>query len=649
MPRLRQICATLTIAASTLFCQSAVGQNTLFGVTGDGATTSESLFTIDTNNAAITFFQGLGNGDDGEVIATIQGNQTDIFHWSGRGTENADAIYESVNTANNMITPIMYDGFHGDDLVFAEEALASTFDLVRGQFLVADLDEFLYTQTIDGTVNILGTLDHLSKGLAFKGVNLFSIERDSGQLFRISAVDGTTLAATTVTLAGETIVGANGLAINPATGELTAVLRITGGDRVLVTIDETTGVATLIGNLGDNFAGIAFLGFQFNDNAETFNHSQVAQILDGALAAGIFGDVGFLAQGLQGLDQAGQKAVFEQFAGDIFASNATIQTQNATNRNRRVADRLRSTGGGGGFFGATAAPQPQMLAASDDDFVVRGQNTRFRQTWATLYGYGGDIDSNGNASQIDYNSMGVTLGMESACCGSLVGVFADFGEGNLDTFNGAQQVDTTHQLIGGYVRRNVGPNYLIGIGSWGFDAYQGSRSLPLANVTARSKFQGDQLSLYGEAGRDMAFGSFTVQPYIAGQFVHVHQEGFSEQGAGLLNLTVGDENYDSVRSLVGVRTSASRCSRWGLVTGTLRAEWMHEYNDDANLIVGNFNVLGGPAFGVQGIDPGNDWAFLGAGLSVQGNNWTRYFVNYDAQVNSQNLTHIAWAGVEKAW
>ena len=41
----------------------------LFGVTGDGASTPESLFTLDQTNGMPTFVTALGNGDDGEVIA----------------------------------------------------------------------------------------------------------------------------------------------------------------------------------------------------------------------------------------------------------------------------------------------------------------------------------------------------------------------------------------------------------------------------------------------------------------------------------------------------------------------------------------------------------------------------------------------------
>jgi hypothetical protein len=53
---------------------------TLYGVTGDGGTNSETLWTINKTTAAATLVLALGNGDDGEAIAagpaTLSGTMT---------------------------------------------------------------------------------------------------------------------------------------------------------------------------------------------------------------------------------------------------------------------------------------------------------------------------------------------------------------------------------------------------------------------------------------------------------------------------------------------------------------------------------------------------------------------------------------------
>src|SRR5439155_12783760 len=55
---------------------------TLYGVTGDGATVPETLYTLSTSDASKTLVCTLGNGSDGEVIAF---NPDDglLYHASG--------------------------------------------------------------------------------------------------------------------------------------------------------------------------------------------------------------------------------------------------------------------------------------------------------------------------------------------------------------------------------------------------------------------------------------------------------------------------------------------------------------------------------------------------------------------------------------
>lgn len=63
----------------------------LFGVTGDGATTPETLYLIDHTNASKTVAGALGAGADGEVIA-YNFDDNFFYHWSGNGT----VVYERV-------------------------------------------------------------------------------------------------------------------------------------------------------------------------------------------------------------------------------------------------------------------------------------------------------------------------------------------------------------------------------------------------------------------------------------------------------------------------------------------------------------------------------------------------------------------------
>lgn len=90
---------------------------------------------------------------------------------------------------------------------------------------------------------------------------LYVVREFDPELRVVDASDASTQSTQTITLAGQTVLGANGLARHPATGVYYALLELQGqAGRQLVTLNGQTGVATSIGDTGDFFTGLAFDG-----------------------------------------------------------------------------------------------------------------------------------------------------------------------------------------------------------------------------------------------------------------------------------------------------------------------------------------------------------------------------------------------------
>ncbi|MGB3072244.1 MAG: hypothetical protein WBC18_27115 [Ottowia sp.] len=86
-----------------------------------------------------------------------------------------------------------------------------------------------------------------------------SVSSDTFGLYALNPADASVLASQVITVPGRTITGANGLAMDPTSHVAYAIVRASGvSGRLLVTLDLATGVGTEVGNLGDNFASIAF-------------------------------------------------------------------------------------------------------------------------------------------------------------------------------------------------------------------------------------------------------------------------------------------------------------------------------------------------------------------------------------------------------
>ena len=92
------------------------------------------------------------------------------------------------------------------------------------------------------------------------GGALYSISRDDDLLRLVNPSTGGTISSVAITLTGKGVSFGNGLATHPVTGQLFALLKLDGQTgRQLVTINPTTGVATSIGDTGDQFAGLALI------------------------------------------------------------------------------------------------------------------------------------------------------------------------------------------------------------------------------------------------------------------------------------------------------------------------------------------------------------------------------------------------------
>ncbi|MCA9293176.1 MAG: hypothetical protein KDA20_05125 [Phycisphaerales bacterium] len=261
------------LLATTAFAAPALAGGTttpLYAVSGNSGANPESLFRVSTDDASLGLLTALGNGDDGESIA-FNPLDRQLYHWSGRGSQNVDSIMETVDPDTFVVNPITWDGMHGVDPMFAEETEGATFDRATGSFFVCDLDRYLYSVSTSGIVTTIGLMDHLAKGMVIFDNVLYSLDNtDPGvggggtgaNLRTIDPLTGATLTTTGVSLAGVTINNGLALALDPATNTFWAVLKEGLGSaqvRHLVTIDPATGVASPVGTLNQRIASIAFV------------------------------------------------------------------------------------------------------------------------------------------------------------------------------------------------------------------------------------------------------------------------------------------------------------------------------------------------------------------------------------------------------
>lgn len=156
--------------------------NTLWAVSGDGASTPETLFTVDTATAALTQQFTLGNGEDGEAIAFHP--QTGVlYHASGPAKFPQDpgeelAFFESVNVDTQGVTVIASNVSDG-------EVFGMSYSISLGQMYLSDWNSNLYTVNLStGARTPIGVINSpvINRGLAFVVITTSAPASISGQL-----------------------------------------------------------------------------------------------------------------------------------------------------------------------------------------------------------------------------------------------------------------------------------------------------------------------------------------------------------------------------------------------------------------------------------------------------------------------------------
>jgi hypothetical protein len=100
----------------------------------------------------------------------------------------------------------------------------------------------------------------LATAIPAQGDHLYTVTSTTGELRRVDPLTGADLwFVQMVTTTSQNVLSCTGLSYNPANGLLYAIVRVSGSQTVrrLAQIDPATGVTTVIGPLGDNFASLA--------------------------------------------------------------------------------------------------------------------------------------------------------------------------------------------------------------------------------------------------------------------------------------------------------------------------------------------------------------------------------------------------------
>jgi outer membrane autotransporter protein len=491
--------------------------------------------------------------------------------------------------------------------------------------------------------NSPGTLT-FAGNLVLTGANSTIIEIESPTNFDRIVVSGT------ATLGGTlNAVAYGGGTITPgARYEFLQAGRITGEFDSLIAPEGLRIRFLNSGTIGTLLFGPeSFVPFALNQNQR-----HVAKALDSFVLA-TEGDAVLVGTALDSLTTEQFPAAFDQIMPGFYESLGDILIEQTYNQTQLLTQRLGTVRVGAQGFQAIGLSQPikydkDGTSAADAKTASPIVESAMATNWNAWVMANGEFSiSRGLAGVPNYNNNagGFLVGADYRLSENFAaGLFAGY-EYSYAKYDGGSSTRGNSALFGLYGSYTHEDGYYAdAIVSGGYTGFQTRRSIEFGTIdrTASADPNSGQFSAALNLGKDFEIGKFTLGPIIGAQYTYAGIGGFTETGAESLDLALGQQNANSLRTNLGARLAYN----WEVASNItlipeVRGFWMHEFLNNPRNISSTLDGGNGPSFDYETTAPYRDSVFGGAGISAKiGDRWSGsvfYNVNFGAEGYTNNI------------
>ncbi len=280
------------------------------------------------------------------------------------------------------------------------------------------------------------------------------------------------------------------------------------------------------------------------------------------------------------------------------------------------------------FGGGAAADEPGGLLSDKWGLWMRG-NFSFGEKDASAASPAFDADQWAFVGGLDYRiSDNAVLGGALSYGSSSIEFVADNGALDTDSF--------ALSLYGSaYAAKNF---YFDGILNVSNSSYDAERNIVYVDgsglVTADAAGDTDGLTLSGglSAGYDFLVGGLTISPNLGFFYIDTTIDGFTETGAGGLNLLYDEQKFESFTGNAGLRLTYAWNVSWGVLLPHLRVDYVREFEDDVDVFGVRFandpNAASTPPVLVETDNPDQSYWRLAGGFSAQFKGGVSGYIEY---------------------
>jgi len=512
--------------------------------------------------------------------------------------------------------------------------------------------------------NSIGTLT-VNGNLSFAAGSIYRVEVDAtGANDRINATG-------TATLNGGTVDLRAGAGIYQASTKYT-ILNAAGG-RTGTFVGVNSNLAFLTPTLGYDannvFLTLARNDISFSAVAITPNQIAISTALQNA-NAGATGDMSTVQTALTGLSAAQARAAYDAASGAGIVALRRAGAGFAAGFGSQLQARLGAQANAATGFANSFTSRPVLLAANDhlsdlmapvsdsapQKFSLSGGASSLSSSpdaagkglWVRGYGGYGTTDSDGNAAASRRRSSSLSVGFDAEVKdGARIGIAATGGTSRLSTDNN-ESGKTRGTALAVYGSYATGPWNFSGSANIGWGKNHLDRNVVVGALdrVASSDFDSNTLAAYGEASYAIAMNGWTLQPLAGLALSRNKSEGFTETGAGALNLQVTEQTINSSKAMLGAKASFDA----GRIRLEPRVVWAHEFGDLNTPMTAQFQgAATASPFQVSGAVLKRDTLILGLGATGSLGKGMDIFADVQTEHNSAQRNLALLVGLRSRW
>lgn len=282
----------------------------------------------------------------------------------------------------------------------------------------------------------------------------------------------------------------------------------------------------------------------------------------------------------------------------------------------------------------------------------------------------GEKDETANEPGFEFDSYSLVTGVDYRLNEQLVlGLALSYAMTDSQVDNNGGDVDLDGFGAAVYGSYYLGEMYFDFIGGFGAKDYDTKRNLSYSvaakaggTTVVNQSFNGStdatDVNVSLGTGYNVSFSGFSVTPFAQLSYLKSDIDGYTEslQGANSdagfgLALALDDQEIESLASTVGFQVAKTINTSSGVLTPYVRADWEHEFENDARNIAARFAAVDDSYSSLNTIiiptdDPDRDFFNLGAGISAVLPGGYQFFFDYSTIVGYEDISlHRFTAGV----